>query len=85
LELHHRLRKQPTRALKRRGFGPGTTPSKQGDQQMTDEEIYDALREARAEINRLNEAAGETVFNPAATSLVDSSLYELWGRINTQE
>jgi len=52
---------------------------------MSDEEIYDALREARAEISRLNEAAGEAVFNPAATSLVDSSLYELWGRINTQE
>jgi flagellar biosynthesis regulator FlbT len=52
-------------------------------QLMSDEEIYKALRKARAEISRLNEASGEKVFNPAATNLVDSSLYELWGRINT--
>ena len=50
---------------------------------MSDEEIYEALRKARAEISRLNKASGKKVFNPAATNLVDSSLYELWGRINT--
>lgn len=29
--------------------------------------IMDCLAEVRAEISRLNKAAGETVFNPAAT------------------
>lgn len=52
---------------------------------MSNEEIYDALREVRAEISRINEAAGETVFNPSATQLTDAALYELWGRINTTQ
>lgn len=36
-------------------------------------EIVSALDEVRAEISRLNKAAGETVFNPAATQLVDTA------------
>lgn len=31
----------------------------------------DTLRELRAEITRINEAAGETRFNPTATSMLD--------------
>lgn len=33
-----------------------------------------AMVEARAEISRLNNAAGFTVFNPAATDLIDASI-----------
>lgn len=34
----------------------------------------EALREARAEITRINKAAGKTIFNPAATQLIDAAL-----------
>lgn len=36
----------------------------------------DALQEVRAEIARLNTAAGETVFNPTATALLDELIEE---------
>lgn len=37
------------------------------------DEIYDAINEALAEIRRLNEARGETVFNPSATQALRSA------------
>lgn len=33
-----------------------------------------ALRETRPEISRVNKAAGETIFNPAATQMIDAVL-----------
>lgn len=39
--------------------------------------IRDALAEARHEITRLNRAAGETVFNPAATQAIDAAIESL--------
>lgn len=47
---------------------------------MTNQQIGDMitdLREVRREICRVNEAAGQTVFNPSATSAVDSMLTDL--------
>ena len=37
------------------------------------------LREVRIEIRRLNEAAGETVFNPAATQALEEVVK--WARV----
>jgi predicted phage gp36 major capsid-like protein len=36
-----------------------------------------ALREVRAEITRVNEAAGYTVFNPAATQALQALMREV--------
>ena len=36
-----------------------------------------ALQEVRIEISRVNEAAGQTVFNPAATEVLDSVIRDL--------
>lgn len=47
---------------------------------MTNEQIYDSLKETRDEITRLNNAQGETVFNPAATQALEEAMRELWGR-----
>ena len=43
----------------------------------------DSLKEVRLEISRLNATSGETVFNPAATSALDSVIrhYELMGAL----
>ncbi len=38
------------------------------------DELVAALEEARAAITAVNRGAGETVFNPAATQLVDAAL-----------
>lgn len=38
------------------------------------EAMISALGECRAEISRINSAAGETVFNPAVTQLINSAL-----------
>ena len=37
-----------------------------------DKQAYDALVEVRVEITRINKAAGETVFNPAATQALET-------------
>ncbi len=37
----------------------------------------ETLAEVRAEISRLNAAAGETVFNPAITQMVDAAIKEM--------
>tara|TARA_R100000458_G_C8252381_1_gene229055 strand:+ start:1190 stop:1402 length:213 start_codon:yes stop_codon:yes gene_type:complete len=42
-------------------------------------ELLEALLEARHEISRLNKAAGETVFNPAATELADAAIAKARG------
>jgi hypothetical protein len=39
-----------------------------------------ALIEASLEISRLNEAAGETVFNPAVTSMIRAAIAKAEGR-----
>ena len=39
-----------------------------------------ALQDVRDEIRRLNQAAGETVFNPAATALLDAVMVALEAR-----
>lgn len=44
---------------------------------MTKTELLAALAEVRAEISRLNRAAGQTVFNPAATSALEVVMEEL--------
>lgn len=47
---------------------------------MTTQEIEDAiadLLEARREISRVNKAAGETVFNPAAKDALDAVIDRL--------
>ena len=47
---------------------------------MTSQKIEDMitdLREVRAEISRVNSAAGQTIFNPAATDAVDAMLADL--------
>lgn len=44
------------------------------------EELLATLKEVRAEIRRINEAAGETRFNPAATEMVDGEIAKLEGR-----
>ncbi len=53
----------------------------QGEMDVDDETPAEALlgtlREMRAEISRVNAAAGETVFNPAATALLDGQI-EVW-------
>jgi hypothetical protein len=38
---------------------------------MSKQETYEALCEVRTEISRINLAAGHTVFNPAATQLLE--------------
>jgi len=46
----------------------------------TEQQIQDLitdLREVRAEITRVNKAAGVTVFNPAATDAVDAWISDL--------
>lgn len=50
------------------------------DEQAVKDAMLAALREVRPEISRLNRAAGETVFNPAATDMVDAAiaLAEWW-------
>lgn len=51
---------------------------------LTDQ--LNALREVRAEIRRLNEAAGRTVFNPTATTLLDDVIIDLaLQRMETEE
>jgi hypothetical protein len=40
----------------------------------------DDLREVRREISRLNEARGETVFNPAATQALDGLIEQIEGK-----
>lgn len=40
-------------------------------------EIADALAEVRMEISRINRAAGETIFNPAATQALDAVLDDM--------
>lgn len=42
--------------------------------EMLERNTKETLVEVRAEIRRLNEAAGRTVFNPAATQMVDALL-----------
>lgn len=42
-------------------------------------EMLEALIEARHEISRLNQITGETVFNPAATMLVDAAITRATG------
>ena len=42
-------------------------------------EMLEALLEVRHEISRLNQTAGETVFNPAATMLVDAAITRATG------
>lgn len=44
---------------------------------MTKQEMVNELYEVRHEIRRLNEAAGHTVFNPAATVGLDRVLLSL--------
>lgn len=44
---------------------------------MTNQEKLNALRETRAEITRLNKAAGRTVFNPATTDLLQQVIDEI--------
>lgn len=46
------------------------------------EDMLAALVECRAEISRINAAAGETRFNPAATTLVDAAIAKAEGRAN---
>jgi hypothetical protein len=41
------------------------------------EQVLEDLREVRWEIARLNRAAGETIFNPAATQALDGLISEL--------
>ena len=43
-------------------------------------ELLEALREALPEIRRLNAAAGVTVFNPAATSMIRAAIAKAEGR-----
>lgn len=43
---------------------------------MTKQQRLEALHEVRHEIRRINLAAGETRFNPAATALVDQMIAE---------
>lgn len=38
---------------------------------MRTEEIIEQLQEIRKEITRVNQAAGETIFNPCATSALE--------------
>lgn len=42
-------------------------------------QVRDALAEVRHEITRLNQAAGETVFNPAATQALDGLIEKFGG------
>jgi hypothetical protein len=42
-------------------------------------DLLAALEECRAEITRINRAAGETVFNPAVTQMVDAALAKARG------
>lgn len=42
-------------------------------------DMLEALVECRAEISRINAAAGETRFNPAATALVDAAIAKARG------
>lgn len=44
---------------------------------MKTKEILEQLQEIRKEITRVNQAAGETVFNPSATSALESVLKAL--------
>jgi hypothetical protein len=46
------------------------------DPAPADDELHALLVDIRAEIARLNAAAGETIFNPALTQLVDARLAE---------
>lgn len=48
---------------------------------MSPAEQLAALAEVRAEITRLNKAAGETVFNPAATQLLEAVIDEIEERV----
>ena len=41
---------------------------------MTRQQTKDALQEVRIEITRINAAANETIFNPAATMMLDDVL-----------
>ena len=41
------------------------------------EKMRDNLLEVRAEISRINSAAGQTVFNPAATAALDDVVRNL--------
>lgn len=44
------------------------------------DQMLEALRECRPEITRLNASAGETVFNPSATELIDAAIAKAEGR-----
>jgi len=44
---------------------------------MGNAELIAALEEVRWEISRINRAAGETVFNPTATQLLDRAIRQL--------
>jgi hypothetical protein len=44
---------------------------------MSKQDILAAVIEARAEISRINRAAGETRFNPAATAGLDAIIEAL--------
>lgn len=39
--------------------------------------ILEQLAEVRAEISRINRAAGQTIFNPAATQALEAVMNEL--------
>lgn len=41
---------------------------------MADNSILSELQEVRTEISRVNQAAGHTVFNPAATQALESAM-----------
>jgi polygalacturonase len=46
-------------------------------------DALECLIEARAEISRINIAAGETVFNPAITSMIDYAIAKATGEIES--
>ena len=49
-----------------------------GDTQMTTKtEMLENLMEVRIEIARINDAAGHTVFNPAATDALEAVMIDL--------
>lgn len=51
---------------------------------MTNQEIHNALmtlKETRMEISRINQSAGETVFNPAVTQQIEALLVDLMARV----
>jgi hypothetical protein len=45
--------------------------------EKTSSDLIDDLKEVRSEITNVNRAAGETIFNPAATDAIDAWLRKL--------